>query len=108
MDQKNYCFVVSIKAQSGWLSMNRKERHDLMAHELKPLLERFGDQIIVRFFDSDAFSASYSDFVICETKDPLVYHHFWDCLKDTTPFAKGFFSIEDVRMGIENLQSIQD
>lgn len=98
----NYCFVVSIKASPTWLALERKKRASHW-QDAAAIVEEYADQVSFQYYDSDAFHAHLSDMIICETKDPLSYHHLWDRLKDTTLFSQAYYSITDVRSGIKGV-----
>jgi len=97
-----YCFVVSIKANSTWLQL---ERHSRKSHwdAARVVIKEYADRVSFTYYDSDAFHADMSDMVICTTKSPLNFHHLWDRLKDTPLFCSGYYTISDVRFGIKGV-----
>lgn len=97
-----YCYVVSIKAAPNWLALNRTER-DGHWDKVREICREFSALVTFQYYDSDAFYSHMSDMIICETTDPLAYHHLWDRVKDTSLFAKGYYSITDVRSGIKGV-----
>lgn len=97
-----YCYVVSIKATSSWLSLDRSERNGHW-NKVGEICAEFEDRVSFQYYDSDAFYSHLSDMIICETNDPLAYHHLWDRIKDTAVFAENHYSITDVRSGIKGV-----
>lgn len=97
-----FCYVVSIKAAPSWLALGRSER-DGCWNTVREVCREFSDQVSFQYYDSDAFHAHMSDMIICETTDPLAYHHLWDRIKDTTIFTNAYYSITDVRSGIKGV-----
>ncbi len=100
--ETEYCYVVSIKAAPSWLALERPER-DEHWNNVRALCHEFSDRVSFQYYDSDAFYAHMSDMIICETTDPSAYHHLWDRIKDTSVFADGYYSITDVRSGINGV-----
>lgn len=98
----NYCFVVSIKANANWLILDRDERREHWK-EVSSVVKEYASRVTFQYYDSDAFHAHMSDMIICETKDPLDYHHLWDRIKDTRIFCHAYYAITDVRTGIKGV-----
>lgn len=98
----DYCFVVSIKANPSWLTLDRGTR-DGHWKIVSSIVKQYAEQVSFQYYDSDAFYAHMSDMIICVTKDPLDYHHLWDRIKDTSVFCEGFYTITDVRSGIRGV-----
>ena len=99
MAAKLITVIVSIKASRAWLAKSKLERANLRKR-LFELVYSF-EGIKFTFLDADSFSSDYTDIVICETQELLIYHQSWDKIKDNSIFAKGYYSITDVRMGIK-------
>ena len=97
-----YCFVVSIKANPKWLDLKRSKRNEHWK-DVGSIVAEYADKVSFKYYDSDAFHAHMSDMIICETKDPLAYHHLWDRIKDTSIFCHDFYAITDVRFGIKGV-----
>lgn len=97
-----FCYVVSIKAAPSWLVLGRSERDEHWS-KVQAICLEFSNQVSFQYYDSDAFQAHMSDMIICQTSEPLAYHHLWDRIKDTSIFANGYYSITDVRSGIKGV-----
>ncbi len=97
-----YCYVVSIKAAPSWLALDRSERDDHWK-VVRAICREYSDQVSFQYYDSDAFHAHMSDMIVCQTREPLAYHHLWDRIKDTNIFANGYYAITDVRSGIKGV-----
>lgn len=98
----DYCFIVSIKANPSWLALQRDAR-DKHWQDASTVIKEYINKVTFQYYDCDAFHAHLSDMIICETKEPLLYHHLWDRLKDTSLFSEAFYSITDVRFGIKGV-----
>jgi len=98
----NYCFVVSIKANPIWLKLERDERKTHW-NDVSTVVKEYAGKVTFQYYDSDAFHAHMSDMIICETNDPLDYHHLWDRIKDTSIFCQAYYSITDIRSGIKGV-----
>lgn len=98
----DFCFVVSIKANPPWLILNREERNEHWK-AVSTVVREYSELVTFQYYDSDAFHAHMSDMIICETKDPIAYHHLWDRIKDTAVFCQAYYSITDVRFGIKGV-----
>jgi len=97
-----YCFVVSIKANPSWLELDRTSR-DQHWKKARQVIAEYADRVSFTYFDADAFRSDMSDMIVCNTEDPVEYHHLWDRLKDTQLFCQGHYTITDVRFGIKGV-----
>ncbi len=97
-----YCYVVSIKANPRWLDLSRKARNEHWK-SIGIVVKEYAEKVSFQYYDSDAFHAHMSDMIICETENPLYYHHLWDRIKDSEVFSKAYYSITDVRSGIKGV-----
>ncbi|UJF34184.1 darcynin family protein [Paenibacillus hexagrammi] len=97
----NHCFVVLLEVHHSWLAMPRESRRDYAA-ELYAIIGKYDSTVHVRYFDADAFSGKCTDFVVCETSDPMAYHCMWEELKDSKAYSEGYYRIKDVIYGIQN------
>ena len=97
-----YCFVVSIKANPNWLTLDRDTRNDHW-QEVDAVIKEYAGKVTFQYHDADAFQSHLSDMIICETENPLDYHHLWDRIKDTPIFCRAYYSITDVRFGLRGV-----
>jgi len=97
-----YCYVLSIRATPTWLTLTRKER-ERHWDKVRSIVSEYQGKVTFKYYDADAFHATHSDMVMCESQDIASYHHMWDQIKDTAIFAAGYYEISDVRMGLEGV-----
>ncbi|AWV98917.1 darcynin family protein [Arcticibacterium luteifluviistationis] len=100
--KKTYTILILYRATDLWLSLTREERADVFEKELAPLLNKFSKTLNVRLFDSEAFHAETSDFIIVETSELNDYYYFIEHLRDTSLFGKPYIVLNDIIMGLEN------
>ncbi len=92
--------IVYLSIEPAWLALSREERRGY-AEGIGRILARH-PKVSFDWFDADALSGAYSDFVICRFADMRAYHHLWEELRDTEIFSKPFARIANVTLGIEN------
>ncbi len=98
---KKFTILVLYRATNYWLSLNREERNQFTEKELSPILQKFEDRLKVRFYDSEAFHAKTSDFLIVETKLLKDFYFFMEYIRDTKLFTKPYIELNDIILGIE-------
>jgi len=98
-----YTVLVLLNAKSHWLALTRDQRSEFVKNELVPILNRVSDKVAVRFFDSEYFHASISDFLILNVRDLDGYKLFIELLRDTKVYSIPYFEIKDIIIGQENL-----
>ncbi len=98
----NYSILVLYQATPLWLTLSRVERTKFFESNIAPLISKYKDTLTVRLFDSEAFHAKTSDYMIIECNDLKHYYYFMEYLRDTALFAKPYIILNDVIIGIEN------
>lgn len=91
--------ILIIKMQRDWLALDRRTRLSYRT-ELQELIDRHTG-IRWKYFDSEALSGQYQDFVIVEFNQLLAYHNLWESLRDHPIFARPYFLVTQVYLGIE-------
>jgi len=97
-----YSVLLMLSAKPGWLVMNKDYRTNMFDQFLFPLLSSYSDQIQFRVYNSEAFHAEISDFIILETINLENYYHFIKELKATKLFTGEYFKLNDIVLGAEN------
>ncbi len=98
----NYSILVLYQVNNHWLALSREERTHFYEGTMLPLIQKFNNKLLVRLFDSEAFHAQTSDYMIIECKDLKDYYYFMEYLRDTELFSKPYLVLKDVIIGIEN------
>jgi hypothetical protein len=89
-----------VKTTGSWLLLSPGERFAFLDRVIAPLLKRH-PTVSMRFFDSEAFSAAYSDVIMWETAGVLAYQALVESLRETE-FWGAYFEVVDIVASIEN------
>lgn len=81
------------------MSLDRRTRASYRL-ELQELIDRHPG-IRWKYYDSEALSGNYQDFVICEFTQVVAYHNLWESIRDHPIFAKPYFLVNQVHLGME-------
>lgn len=98
--QVNHVFFMLVRTTPTWLALTLTERFAFLGDTIVPLLGRHPD-VSMRFFDSEAFNAAYTDVVMWETTTLLSYQAIVEELRET-PFWGNYFEVVDIVASIEN------
>lgn len=101
-NEMNYTILVMYQATNHWLELSREERSEFFSENTAPIMQKFKDKLNIRLFDSEAFHATTSDYMIIECADLKDYYYFMEYLRDTKMFSKPYIILNDVIIGIEN------
>ena len=89
-----------VRTTTAWLKLTPPERFGWLNETIRPLLERHGG-VSMRFFDSEAFNARFSDVVMWETADINLYQNVVEALRETE-FWGTYFEVVEIVTSIEN------
>ena len=103
MEQEPYTILVLMSATPCWLSLTRDQRSSFVEKDLLPIVQRVGETVNVRFFDSEYFHSSVSDFMLITTTNLDEYKLLIELLRDTKVYSAPYFEIKDIIVGQENL-----
>ena len=98
--QLTFTMFMLVKTTITWLKLEPKERFAFLDETIKPILETHPN-VKMRFFDSEAFSASTSDIITWETKDLYSYQHLIEQLRESI-FWGTYFEVLEIIPSIEN------
>jgi len=98
----NYTILILYRVTNHWLELKREQRIDFFATTISPIINQFKETVTVRFFDSEAFHANTSDFMIIDCTNLKDYYYFIEHLRDSALFGKPYLVLNDVIIGIEN------
>jgi hypothetical protein len=96
----NHTYFMMIKTMPLWLQLKPKERFQYLGTVIEPLLKRH-PLVKMRFFDSEAFHARFTDVVMWETSDVKVYQFLVEELRETL-FWGTYFEIVEIVPTIED------
>jgi hypothetical protein len=92
---------VLVKTQPEWLRLSVPERFQQIDLHMKPVLKRYQDQVKLRFYDTEFFSARVTDIWVWEAKSRQSWELVAEALRET-PLWDGYFSIVEILAGVEN------
>jgi chlorite dismutase len=97
-------YFMLVKTTVTWLQLPVEERFKFLETTISPLLKKH-PSVKLRFFDSEAFSAHYSDVLMWETSDLKEYQFLVEELRETL-FWGTYFEIVEIVPAIENAYAI--
>ena len=100
----NHVFFMLVRTTSTWLALTPTERFAFLGDTIAPILGRHSD-VSMRFFDSEAFHAEYTDVVMWETASVLSYQAIVEELRETQ-FWGHYFEVVDIVASIENAYAL--
>ncbi len=98
----NYTILILYRATHHSLALTRQQRNEFFSSEILPIVQQFEGRLTVRFFDSEAFHATTSDFLIINCEELQDYYYFMEYVRDTALFSKLYIELNDIITGIEN------
>jgi Darcynin, domain of unknown function len=90
-----------VKTTPQWLGFSVEERFHLMRTQLEPILKKHADQVSMRFFDIEFYSARVTDLWMWDASSHHAYELLVEDLRET-PFWDRYFSIVEILPGVEN------
>jgi hypothetical protein len=93
-----------VRTTPTWLALTPTDRFAFHGDAIAPILGRHPD-VSMRFFDSEAFHAGYSDVVMWETASLLSYQAIVEELRETS-FWGTYFEVVDIVASIENAYAL--
>ncbi len=100
----NHVFFMLVRTTPTWLALAPTERFAFLGDTIAPILGRHSD-VSMRFFDSEAFHADYSDVIMWETAEILSYQAIVEELRETS-FWGHYFDVVDIVASIENAYAL--
>ncbi|MBN8865599.1 MAG: hypothetical protein J0H92_19645 [Sphingobacteriales bacterium] len=99
---KPYTILILLSATSKWLTLSRHERAQFYEKTILPVF-RNTPSLSVKFYDSEYFNATISDFLIVSTTDLDEYKRMIEVLRDSAVYSVPYFTVKDIVVGQENL-----
>jgi hypothetical protein len=84
-----------------WLAKSRDERKEFRAEHVLPLFGHYGHSVEARFFDSESFDATVSDFIVLEVTDIAEYFCFIEEIRDCRIVTDGYLHILESFVAVE-------
>jgi len=95
----NHAFFMLVRTTQAWLALTPPDRFAFVRAVVQPVLVRH-PEVSLRYFDSEAFNATYSDVIMWETADLFAYQAVVEELRET-PFWGIYFEIVEIVASIE-------
>jgi hypothetical protein len=100
----NHVFFMLVRTTPQWLALAPSDRFGFLGESIAPILGAHTD-VSMRFFDSEAFHANYTDVIMWETASLMSYQAIVEELRET-PFWGTYFEVVDIVASIENAYAL--
>lgn len=90
-----------VKTTPEWLAFSVDERFRLLGEHVEPILTRHADEVAMRFYDVEFYSARVTDIWVWEATSHHAYEMVVEALRET-PFWDRFFEVVEILPGVEN------
>ena len=87
-------------AAPDWLKLDRSKRDEIADRALKHAFPN--ETVSIRFFDSEAFHARYSDVAVLEGATAEAIYFAMERLRDTELITQGYFLVKEIIPAFEN------
>jgi len=101
MTTKSLSVFMLVKTTPEWLGFSVEQRMKIMRTQMEPILKKHSEQVSMRFFDIEFYSARVTDLWLWETDSHHAYELLVEELRET-PFWDRYFSIVEILPGVEN------
>ena len=91
--------MIEVQVRTNWFELESRTRRDY-AKQLDEIIERYPD-IRFRWFDAEAWTGKFTDFVLCEFSDLDSYNSLWGELRRHPFLCTPFATISRVILGME-------
>ena len=91
--------VVEFQILPSWFELDTRTQRDY-ALQIAEVLGRYAE-VDSRWFDADAWTGEFSDFVICEFRNLTAYNELWSEMRRHPFLATPYARIGQVLMGME-------
>jgi hypothetical protein len=99
--QDDLTVFMLVKTSPEWLGFSIDQRFAHFNRYMIPLLKKYENQLRLRFFDTEFFSARVTDVWVWEAKSRHAYELVVEDLRET-PLWDRFFAIVEILAGVEN------
>lgn len=95
-----YTIFMLLKTTPAWLALSRPHRNEIAQSVFEKALQ--GDEIRLRHFDAEAFTARCTDIAVFDTDNLQAYYFAVECIRDSALMTIPYFEIIDIIPAIEN------
>jgi hypothetical protein len=99
--QDDLTVFMLVKTSPEWLGFSIDQRFAHFNRYMVPILKKYENQVRLRFFDTEFFSARVTDVWVWEARSRHAYELVVEDLRET-PLWDRFFSIVEILAGVEN------
>jgi hypothetical protein len=99
--QDDLTVFMLVKTTPEWLGFTTDQRFAHFKHHMSPILKKYENEVCLRFYDTEFFSARVTDVWVWEAKSRHAYELVVEALRET-PLWDRFFSIVEILPGVEN------
>jgi Darcynin, domain of unknown function len=100
VEPSTFTIFMHLRTTPAWLALAPAERFAFLSDVVIPVLRRH-DEVRLRYFDAEFFSASVTDVAMWETESLAHYQALVEELRET-PFWDGYFTVEQIIPAVEN------
>lgn len=97
----NLTVFILVKTTPEWLALSIDQRFAEFTLHVNPILKKYEEQVRLRFYDTEFFSARITDVWVWEAKSRHSYEMVVEELRET-PLWDRYFSIVEILAGVEN------
>lgn len=97
-----YTIILMYEFMPKWLRLDLQQRKAFREQYVNPIFKRYIEQVQARFYDSEAFDAEISDFIVFSAVDLKHYYFLMEELRDTPLFSEEYIKIRRVLIGLED------
>jgi len=90
-----------VKTTRSWLDKTIDERFAWGDAVLEPILKKHAENVSLRFYDVEFYTARVTDIFVWEAKDRHAYEMLVEDLRETDMWD-GYFEIVEILAGVEN------
>lgn len=95
----SYAAFLLLTATPAWLTLTNQERERVLLAELQPVLARHREDVRIRYYDTEAYSARASDVLMLEFDAPGAHAKLIDDLRSSSIFTEPYFILQELLVG---------
>lgn len=97
-----YTIIFSYAFTPKWLRLDWQQRAKFREAHIDPVFKKYAETVDAKFYDSEAFDADVSDFIVFSTLDLKYYYFLMEELRETPLFADEYINIQKILLGLED------
>jgi hypothetical protein len=99
--QDDLTVFMLVKTTPEWLGCTVEQRFAHFKNYMVPVLKQYEQQVCLRFYDTEFFSARVTDVWVWDAKSRHAYEMVVEALRET-PLWDRFFTLVEILAGVEN------